>query len=122
MSGDTRRGGGSRAGSTEERQGLLRGCCGFAEMKDGQGDEDRKESGQVGMELGTHLPAVARGPCPGLKLHIALNVVGELGDIPGYVASAGLYVDDLEGVGGHQTNWRWEEKKGERKSLGDTGG
>ena len=91
-------------------------------MKDSQGDEDRKESGQVGVELGTHLPAAARGPCPDLKLHTALNVVGELGDIPGYVATVGPYVDDLEGVGGHQTNWRREEIKGERKSLGDTGG
>lgn len=38
-----------RAGSTGERQGLPGGCRGFADMKDGQSDQDRREeSGQVG--------------------------------------------------------------------------
>ena len=49
-----------------------------------------------GTEPGTHLPAMALRPSPGLKLHIVLDVVGYLGDGPGYVAPMGLYVDDLE--------------------------
>lgn len=46
MSGDIR--GRVWGGSSKEQQGLIRGFCGFAEMKDGQGDEDREELGQVG--------------------------------------------------------------------------
>ena len=34
-------------GSSKEQEGLIRGFCGFAEMKDGQGNRDREESGQV---------------------------------------------------------------------------
>ena len=41
-------GGGGSGDSSKEQQGLIRGFCGFAEMKDGQGDQDREESGQVG--------------------------------------------------------------------------
>ena len=39
---------GGGGGSSSEQQGLIRGFCGFAEMKDGQGAQDREESGQVG--------------------------------------------------------------------------
>ena len=94
MSGDIR--GRVWGGSSKEQQGLIRGFCGFAEMKDGQGDEDREELGQVGRARYTHLPAVARRPSPGLELHVVLDVVGYLGDGPGYVAPMGLYVGDLE--------------------------
>ena len=48
------------------------------------------------MEPGPHFPAAARRPSPDLKLHDVLDVVGYLGDGPGYVAPMGLYVGDSE--------------------------
>lgn len=79
-------------------------------MKKGQDrDQDRKEEPeQVGTGPHSHLPGVAWGQRPGLKLQVSFKVVGGLGDFPAYVASVGLHVDDLEGDGGHQANWRRE--------------
>ena len=48
------------------------------------------------MEPGTHFPAAARRPSPDLKFHDVLDVVGYLGDGPGYVAPMGLYVGNSE--------------------------
>ena len=45
MSGDIR--GMVWGGSSKEQQGLIRGFGSFAEMKAGQGNQDREESGQV---------------------------------------------------------------------------
>lgn len=63
-----------------------------------------------------HLPAVAWGPSPSLKLQVTFNVVGGLRDFPGYVAFVGPDVGDLEQVGGHQANWRQE--RGRESELG----
>lgn len=58
----------------------------------------------------THLPTVVQGPRPDLKLQVSFNVVGGLGDVPGYVASVAPLLGDLEGVRGHQAYWRGGER------------